>query len=212
MEKPILTVEKLIDPPKKVFLMYRAVAKLMQENRDVSQLTVGDITKYAGIGKGTAYEYFSAKEELISGALIYDVYQKICALKSKVERCTGFRNKMDCIFDWLLENQDYNQTNWHIAQIYMGKFGSCEAMRGVIPEQVVHEIRTHLKGQIDEFLNGGRQEGVFTESCPVKQQFAFLAAMIEYAMYLTGQSISPIPMTEPRMREFIYESMVKALQ
>ena len=56
----------------KVKALYDAVLELLNENADVNALTVADITKRAGIGKGTAYDYFSCKEEIIAGAIIYD--------------------------------------------------------------------------------------------------------------------------------------------
>lgn len=52
--------------------VYEAVISLLEEGGDVNNLTVAEITKKAGIGKGTAYEYFSDKEEMIAKALFYN--------------------------------------------------------------------------------------------------------------------------------------------
>lgn len=52
--------------------VYRAVLELFEEGADLNSLTVAEITKRAGIGKGTAYEYFSDKEEMIAKALFYN--------------------------------------------------------------------------------------------------------------------------------------------
>lgn len=52
------TREKL---PAKVLQMYRAVLELMEEGADVTTLRVSTITERAGIGKGTAYEYFTSR-------------------------------------------------------------------------------------------------------------------------------------------------------
>lgn len=74
--------------------VYDAVITLFKDGEALSDLTVSQITAKAGIGKGTAYEYFSDKEEMIAKALFYntnmfcqEVYQK-----SKEEQ--GFRNRM----------------------------------------------------------------------------------------------------------------------
>jgi len=53
--------------------VYRAVLELFEEGADLGSLTVSEITGRAGIGKGTAYEYFSDKEEIIAKALFYNV-------------------------------------------------------------------------------------------------------------------------------------------
>lgn len=44
--------------------IFRAVLTLLQD-RSPSEITVSEIAKNAGIGKGTVYEYFTSKEELI---------------------------------------------------------------------------------------------------------------------------------------------------
>lgn len=76
--------QKLIhDPPQKVLALYQAVIEFINEGCDINTLKVADITGWAGIGKGTAYEYFSSKEEIISSAILY--YVKVC-----FENCRNF--------------------------------------------------------------------------------------------------------------------------
>ena len=52
--------------------IYQAVIELFEEGADINNLTVAEITKRAGIGKGTAYEYFSGKEEMIAKSFFYN--------------------------------------------------------------------------------------------------------------------------------------------
>ena len=52
--------------------VYKAVIELFEEDADINNLTVAEITGRAGIGKGTAYEYFSGKEEMIAKAFFYN--------------------------------------------------------------------------------------------------------------------------------------------
>ena len=56
----------------KQILIYKAIVDLINEGADVSGMKVGEITARAGIGKGTAYEYFSSKEEMVIEALEYN--------------------------------------------------------------------------------------------------------------------------------------------
>ncbi|MEY8389896.1 TetR/AcrR family transcriptional regulator [Lachnospiraceae bacterium] len=64
-------MEEKIYPPK-VRAMFEAVLELFASGRELSTLKVSEITARAGIGKGTAYEYFSTKEEIIVGAIEYE--------------------------------------------------------------------------------------------------------------------------------------------
>lgn len=64
-------------PPKEIAI-FEAVMELFEGGADLGSLTVAEITKKAGIGKGTAYEYFSDKEEMIAKALFYHV-EAVCS-------------------------------------------------------------------------------------------------------------------------------------
>ena len=66
--------------PEKVRLLYEAVLAMVTDGWDINRMKVSDITAQAGIGKGTAYEYFSSKEELIANAVLYDVEMRLALL------------------------------------------------------------------------------------------------------------------------------------
>ena len=56
--------------PEKVLKLYEAVIQFAKEGAVITNLTVSEISSKAGIGKGTTYEYFESKEELISRAIL----------------------------------------------------------------------------------------------------------------------------------------------
>lgn len=90
-----MRVEKILFP--KVKALYEAVEELIFENIDVKEIKVSDITSRAGIGKGTAYEYFKNKEEIISSALIYHI-DLICSQMIKnLEELNDFFQAMEFI-------------------------------------------------------------------------------------------------------------------
>ena len=62
-------------PTVKEKAIYQAVVDLFMEGADLSGLTVSEITAKAGIGKGTAYGYFSDKEDMIARSICYNVDQ-----------------------------------------------------------------------------------------------------------------------------------------
>ena len=85
----------------KVEALYRAVIELLLEGREVSKMKVSEITERAGIGKGTAYEYFKSREELLVEAL--DYYQRNWSenIQEELSRRDGFMEKISCLFDLL---------------------------------------------------------------------------------------------------------------
>lgn len=99
MQKPMPPT----DLKPKVKALYEAVLELLNENADVNTLTVADITKRAGIGKGTAYEYFKCKEEIIAGAVIYDAQKQGAESWDRLEAIPGFEDKIRYCFRWVVE-------------------------------------------------------------------------------------------------------------
>ena len=99
LQKPKSTPE--LKP--KVKALYDAVLELLNENADVNTLTVSDITKRAGIGKGTAYDYFSCKEEIIAGAIIYDAQTQGVESWEKLENIPGFEEKIHYCYRWVVD-------------------------------------------------------------------------------------------------------------
>ena len=87
----------------KVKALYDAVLELLNENADVNTLTVSDITKRAGIGKGTAYDYFSCKEEIIAGAIIYDAQTQGVESWERLENIPGFEEKIHYCYRWVVD-------------------------------------------------------------------------------------------------------------
>lgn len=75
----------------KVRALYEAVLELLNENADISTMKVSDITSRAGIGKGTAYDYFKSKEEIIACAVMYDARRQGMETREKLRELPDFQ-------------------------------------------------------------------------------------------------------------------------
>lgn len=69
------------------------IIELICSGMDVYSMKVSDIAKAAGMGKGTVYEYFSSKEEMITKAIIFGVWKSLEAVKESVAKCSSFEEK-----------------------------------------------------------------------------------------------------------------------
>ncbi len=79
----------------KVKAIYQAVIELFMDGADLNNLTVSEITAKAGIGKGTAYEYFSNKEEMIAGALFHELKKECQDMCGQLREEDGLYARMD---------------------------------------------------------------------------------------------------------------------
>lgn len=97
--KKITGFERKEQVPAKVLQIYRGVMELILEGVDVRALKVSDITQKAGIGKGTAYEYFDTREEIIVSAILHVM---IC-IQEEVETGLARRESFFDQMEYLLE-------------------------------------------------------------------------------------------------------------
>lgn len=95
----ITGLEELNQIPPKVLQMYRAVIELIEEGADAGSLRVSTITDRAGIGKGTAYEYFDTKEEIVACALVYYIQGMFGWLGEELLRKESFGEQMQYLLD-----------------------------------------------------------------------------------------------------------------
>lgn len=71
-------------------IIYEATLSLIEENDNLTQIKVGDIAKRANIGKGTIYEYFDSKEEVISKTIAYMVKRWVQSLEQILDEQERF--------------------------------------------------------------------------------------------------------------------------
>lgn len=204
-----IKVDIIKEPPQKVLLMYQAVSSLLKE-KEVSRITVSDITSTAGIGKGTAYEYFSSKEEIISSALLYEYGQKLQELVTSVFEVKGFKNRYFRLLDWISDTKEYNQMFFRTLQNSVGDEIDCKGMQCMISKEIGQEFSMFMRTVIGRFFEEGVAENVFKEPDNEKRIFALISAVVGYSF---------VDMTSPifcgydttSLKEVSYEQLIKAL-
>ncbi len=97
-------MESVSETPEKVLLMYQAVNCLVGEGVALPEMRVSAITTRAGIGKGTAYEYFETKEELLACAFIFYVNRIAERISDSLGKLGSLREQLDYVFCQLDED------------------------------------------------------------------------------------------------------------
>lgn len=115
--------EPMSVPPKKLAL-YQAVHDLLLEGEDLTRLKVSDIAARAGIGKGTTYEYFKSREELIIKSVIYYAEKNYNDVLDHLGRTPGFRNKMEVMMDYLFADNGTDKRFFEQLMLLFADHGS----------------------------------------------------------------------------------------
>lgn len=81
--------------------VYEAMLSLGQQGSDLSALTVRQIAAAAGMGKGTVYEYFSSKEEILQGLTAYCLDNELDLLAAAMAPCATLDAAEDAALSYL---------------------------------------------------------------------------------------------------------------
>ena len=147
--------------PPKAKQMYQAVLEMISEGDDVGVITVSGITTRAGIGKGTAYEYFKSKEELIGKALEWNFRTQMEDLYETICREEGFHDKVYALLNWLEERVrfgDVFRQTFRLAAVNAGLF-SCSGA-GLKGSMSKEDYLFWINRVFDNMMEAGFCEGV----------------------------------------------------
>lgn len=198
--------------PEKVLLIYQAVPQMLKEGADINTLKVSEITERAGIGKGTAYEYFSSKEELITRALLFYIEKKVNDIENISESQNSFPDKIHAVLDYVEQNFDDIREFCMLVRIGTGSYEISEPLKNEY-ERMQETFDCHrMDHLIDRMIEQGRQEGILTENNTFLCRMAFASQMMMYTAALLQQEKADlnVPETE-KLKTFVYHALVKSL-
>ena len=129
---------KVIDKKEKRTQILDAAIRIFAQ-KGTSHTKISDIAEAAGIGKGTVYEYFHSKDEILIASFHYfieagssTVEQRLLALTDPLDRLTAyfqawaemfdsaFMNYMEVILDFWAQGirRDKEGLTFHLAELY----------------------------------------------------------------------------------------------
>ena len=170
-------------------------------------MSVSMITGLAGIGKGTAYEYFDSKEEIIVCALLYEIRTVTEQASHQIQICPDLETQ---IHRMLLLVEEHSQcVDAIMAFLHLLTDHSKEGnlLRQRIAEQKENGPVDLLVRQI---IDSARAKGELREDIPLSYiTNALLARMISYLMYQCHHIGNDMPPEE--MRRLVTESIMNEL-
>ncbi|MCI8416726.1 MAG: TetR/AcrR family transcriptional regulator [Lachnospiraceae bacterium] len=190
----------------KALAVYRAVIELMDEGADLNSMTVSEIAERAGIGKGTAYEYFSSKEDMVASAILYDINRLTGEVSRLIEKEATFEKKIYQIFDCMAQYPEGNRSFSNFIRVINHSF---ELGRPLCQE--VERRQAEIQGPyqvLTELYDTAIQEGLAKGGLP--RTMAILTLVSKFMMYLMylEKREKATDVTEEEIRRFIYQGIL----
>lgn len=187
----MLKIEKYTQ---KQILIFEGVMTLLREGKQIHDLKVADIAESAGMGKSTAYEYFSSKEEIIREALAYHLEQNFIELTEFVFQEKTFKGMAKNVLDYLEKSLEERFTGIFLMMLTEKHE---EIKKGsYMDENIRSKMESIVLYQIQRAMDVGKQDGVIGEEMSLEDvkmtSFGFFTAYV--------QELVPLKITECRVQ------------
>ena len=182
----------------KVEALYKAVMELLLEGREVRQLKVSEITERAGIGKGTAYEYFESREELLVDAMKYVQKTWVVNIWEGLSHYDSFMGKISCLFDMLDD-----------IMKKISREALMEICKILFLSPVVRKEKGCMARGLYDIVETGRRGGELKEELPDEYVVLTLMGKIfGYIFYSAGAKDAESNVCEPaQMKTYLLDSV-----
>lgn len=193
----------------KVKALYEAVLELIGENVDIRDVKVSDITGRAGIGKGTAYEYFSNKEEIIGSALLYHIDLICSQVMESIRKIDDFSTMIRYIL--VCMDEEIQKMDCLIQFIHL------LTDNGPISKLLRKEIRENNskvcmpQDLIDQIIQTGIRQGDIKAQMPCfYMRMTIMSKLLVYALYITEERVVEA-YDKQQIHQFLCEGLLKEL-
>jgi len=204
----ITGLEEVRDIPSKVLLMYEAIEALIVEGADINNIRVSAITERAGIGKGTAYDYFDTKEDILACAVIFFIRKAMKELNAALEQFPHFAEKVD----FLLKEMEKSGDKHRCVLRYIHMMTDHSGLNLLIQEKIRGKgaDKCFLTEVFMNMLETGMKQNEVRKDLPVDYMvYVLFSKILSYLLCLCGEGFESEQ--QKRIRSFVYQSVLDEL-
>lgn len=193
----------------KIIAVYHAVEELMTEGADLSSMRVSDIAARAGIGKGTTYEYFSSKEEMVVKAIIYLVGSMVKRVLNAMEKLPSFEKKFMLLLDEMEEKA--KQRTCILKYLEMVRdMNLCQQMHDVIAGDAEAQNSNPMR-IISYLIEEGKKENLIGKKYPQSyMEMTIFSRVLSFVLFI-DDDLNPKDCTKEEMKKELYSGICREL-
>lgn len=194
-------------PCEKELAIYQGVLRLLESGADIYALKASDIAAAAGIGKGTLYNYFSSKEEIILSTIRYTMEEHLRRLREAMDQKPDFSGKLHCALDYEVSHHSH-----HFQTLFLLSYFGAKGLPSELEKagEFFPALQKETAALILQIAALGQQEGILGYYSQDEIIMAFTGVFSALSLRLCNQSLQ---MQEPsgKMIDSHYRMLVRSL-
>ncbi len=108
-------------PCEKELAIYQGVLRLLEQGANIHALKASDIAAAAGLGKGTLYNYFSSKEEILLSTIRYTMEEHLRHLREAMGQREDFLGKVERAMEYEVSHHGSHHQTLFLLSYFGGK-------------------------------------------------------------------------------------------
>lgn len=162
----------------KELLIMHALLKLLSNGARMSEIKTSDIAEAAGIGKGTLYNYFETKEDIIARTIVYSIDTQLNEVFVRMETVTGFREACYTVMRIVHEIMSNENSNFHLLLFNLGG-REMEQLFGDL--SFLWDYVAIIREQVMRLAQAGTEEGLILAAFDEEYTYnAFASALMGF--------------------------------
>lgn len=204
----ITGLEDIQHVPPKVHQMYEAVMQLLEEGLEVADVRVSTITERAGIGKGTAYEYFDTKDEIVACAIVYQIRRIFSWLGEKLEEQGNFRQQVSFLLDVVEQKESCKASFLRFVHLMTSNSGFDRMVREKMNAEAFTPYRpVNIFGKI---VQQGMERGELRKDLPMDYMIhCVFSHLLTYMLTIASRDCFRVMASD--MRPFVHQGILNEL-
>lgn len=211
--------ENITELPEKVLLLYRAVARLIEEDADVAGMRVQEITERAGIGKGTAYDYFDSKEEIIVHALLFYMENMMFELQQQIMEEQNFTDRIRVALERMDTQIAGEKCALRFVTMLFDTTQTGELLRRTLEARKRDSRICEPLMATERLIRRGIEDGELRDDIPVSYMtYSLLARMVAYMVYMVNwrkkeevEKAGKPKASDEKFRQYVLEGILAEL-
>ena len=194
----------------KELAIFNGVIDLIKRGANIYLVTVSEIAKASGVGKGTIYEYFRTKEEVISKAILYNMKREVEHAIERVEQKNNFKDRYYEALEIIVENFDNKFSTINLL-LSTGNFN--ELYEYMIDEkQLIAAYTSRIESIIDRLLLMGYEEGIIAiEESQYYKRMVIISSIAGFINYINNRE-RYLDIDTQKAMDLCYKMVIKALK
>lgn len=192
----------------KELLIMHALLKLLQDGAAISEIKTSDIADAAGIGKGTLYNYFKTKEDIIARTITYSIDTQVNELFEQMAKADGFREKCYAVLHVVHGIISNENSSFHLLLFNLGG-KDMEQLFGDL--SFLQKYLACIRERVMLLAQTGAEEGLIRLNADEEYTYNAFASALMGFVHARCCMDDPAEQTLNRAMDNAYTLLIKAL-